>query len=576
MEIKRKYSILYPNFGGSEYNTLSETTFHDLALDVLCQKVGNNYKESAMIKNVISEMTRSPRVAQFRQKVFCDILKSPDLRAQMVKIFDKFEFIRNYGVNHLKADEKVGIWHLMRRMDELSDYISCVEAIQECLSKNSITSEGLKGLKKHVDELYHDANFAEMKADIATLKEHSSVVKSVTIGININERFEATELGLISINNKQFKKSGIVSNFADALTAKSKIQDGTEWNGNMHFHPVEGVKEEFLGNIMSKGGKVGLVQMTGVAGGNAAADTLAKIGKNDGMANSTFYLSDVANKMLDSLVKKLRDTLKKYTDVVVLDISHIIPEFVYYIRFAEFIEKCIADGYSFCEANVLSGENSLMKARGFYNLKLAVSGCEMKDIVTNKLDFDKEHMIYILTGANRGGKTTVTQAVGLLYVLAQGGIFVPATSFEYKPVDCVYTHFPADEDKTLDLGRLGEECIRFKESFDLCTKDSLCLLNESFSTTSFEEGYYIAKDSVKALQKKSVRTIYNTHMYKLGNDIEELNRENTDAQISSLIVRSENGNRSFEIEVAPPEGRSYARDIAEKYGVTYEMLTSGM
>ena len=122
---------------------------------------------------------------------------------------------------------------------------------------------------------------------------------------------------------------------------------------------------------------------------------------------------------------------------------------------------------------------------------------------------------------------------------------------------------------------LSEILLR-KESFDLCTKDSLCLLNESFSTTSFEEGYYIAKDSVKALQKKSVRTIYNTHMYKLGNDIEELNRENTDAQISSLIVRSENGNRSFEIEVAPPEGRSYARDIAEKYGVTYEMLTSGM
>ena len=196
MEIKRKYSILYPNFGGSEYNTLSETTFHDLALDVLCQKVGNNYKESAMIKNVISEMTRSPRVAQFRQKVFCDILKSPDLRAQMVKIFDKFEFIRNYGVNHLKADEKVGIWHLMRRMDELSDYISCVEAIQECLSKNSITSEGLKGLKKHVDELYHDANFAEKVDGIFSGRSNSHNVIFLELEITIwNNNLVATHAG---------------------------------------------------------------------------------------------------------------------------------------------------------------------------------------------------------------------------------------------------------------------------------------------------------------------------------------------------------------------------------------------
>ena len=38
-------------------------------------------------------------------------------------------------------------------------------------------------------------------------------------------------------------------------------------------------------------------------------------------------------------------------------------------------------------------------------------------------------------------------------------------------------------------------------------------------------------------------------------------------------MRSEDGNRSFNVEVAPPEGMSYARDIAEKYGVTYEMLT---
>ena len=44
--------------------------------------------------------------------------------------------------------------------------------------------------------------------------------------------------------------------------------------------------------------------------------------------------------------------------------------------------------------------------------------------------------------------------------------------------------------------------------------------------------------------------------------------------VSSLIVRSENGKRSFKILYAPPEGSSYAHDIAEKYGVTYEMLTN--
>jgi len=168
----------------------------------------------------------------------------------------------------------------------------------------------------------------------------------------------------------------------------------------------------------------------------------------------------------------------------------------------EFVEKKISEGYSFCTADA-DGNKGVMKTKGFYNLKLVLSGLKMEDIVTNDLDFDREHTVYILTGANRGGKTTATQGVGILYVLAQGGICVPATSFCYSPVDCIYTHFPADEDKTYDLGRLGEECMRFKECYNHCTADSLCLLNESFSTTSFEEGYYIARDSVKALLKKS-------------------------------------------------------------------------
>ncbi len=577
MEIKNTYSILYPDFEGVEYKRLSETTCHDLALDMLCRKLTDNNKESKLIMDIISNMTADPRVSEYRQKVFCDILKSPNLRKRMVELFDKFEFIRNFGVLNRNTDEKMGIWHLLRRMDELNDYITSVEAMQECLTENEVESEGLKGFKEYVDKLYHAASFGEMKKDIEALKVHSSQVQSVTVGINVNERFEATGLGLISINNKQFKKSGIVSNFADAVSSKTKIQDGTDWDGDMHYHPVEAVSDsDGVMEFFKKSARLGVAGMTRYANKNEIKATMATFAGNDGMANSTLYLTDTVNKMLDTLLKKLSDTLNKYADVVVLNISQLIPEFVYYIRFAEFVEKNIKQGYTFCEANVIDKDNVQMQAKGFYNLKLAVSGSKNEDIVTNDLDFDKEHTVYILTGANRGGKTTITQAVGIMYVLAQGGIFVPATSFSYKPLDCIYTHFPADEDKTLDLGRLGEECIRFKESFSDCTKDSLYLLNESFSTTSFEEGYYIAKDSVRALLKKSVRTIYNTHMHKLGLDVDELNQENSDAKASSLVVRSEGGKRSFKIEVAPPEGMSYARDIAEKYGVTYEMLTDGM
>jgi DNA mismatch repair ATPase MutS len=98
-------------------------------------------------------------------------------------------------------------------------------------------------------------------------------------------------------------------------------------------------------------------------------------------------------------------------------------------------------------------------------------------------------------------------------------------------------------------------------------------LNETFSTTSFEEGYYIAADAVRAILRRGIRTIYNTHMHKLAYELDGINREGR-AKAWSLVSETRDGKHSFRIRIAPPEGKSFARDIAEKYGVTYEDLTA--
>jgi len=566
------FSILYPYKSETTYKQLSAETLHDLGLDMIIKSLTDDGREQKMITNVISQMTADPRVCEYRQKVFADILALPELRTKMTELFDKMEFIRNFGSMHKSSDEELGLWHLFHRLDELGDYIKCVEAMRKCLSDERIQSQGLTDLRENINELYDEAYFAEMKKDIAALKLKASDVQSVTLGINVNERFEAVSMGLVSVNSKPFKKSGIVSNFADALSNKDKINDTSDWDGDMHYHQIDKQNTANVASFIEKFGGFNAVRNNSFVDGRIRA-TVVRTPDDDGASNSTFYLETILNKMLGSLVKKLRDTLTKYANVAIVNISQLIPEFVYYIRFAEFIGRLTDAGARFCEANVAGEGGSDMEARGLYNLRLAVNLEDKSEIVPNDLDFDADHMLYILTGANRGGKTTITQAVGQLYVLAQGGISVPAEGFTYRPVDCIYTHFPADEDKTMDLGRLGEECIRFKEIYNECTADSLVLMNETFSTTSFEEGYYIARDSVRALMEKRVRTIYNTHMHKLASDADELNRITGGAKASSLIMKSDGGKRSFKVEVASPEGSSYASDIAKKYGVTYEMLT---
>lgn len=565
-------SILFPDSENVKYQQMSDITFHDLGLDALCKALTNDLKEQKYITTVISNMTADAAAAQFRQEVFADILNLPELRKKITEVFEKLEFMKSFGSMAKKTEEKLGIWYLLHRLDELDDYIKCVEAMRECLSDANIKSRGLIAFREYINGIYEDSCFAQMRKDISELKIKASDIKSVTVGINVNDRFEATSMGLISVNNKPFKKSGIVSSFADALASKNTIQDTTEWNGDMRYHEVDRAANGSPGAIFQKGMGFMALQSAGGFVDSKVRQTIVNMPEDDSMNSSTFYLEKVMNKMLDTLVKRLSDTLSKYVDVAVINISKLIPEFTYYIRFAQFIEEKTAQGFTFCEAKATADSRCTMNAKDFYNMRLALSVENASEIVFNDLSFDPDHTVYILTGANRGGKTTVTQAVGLLFALAQGGIYVPAKAFEFKPTDCIYTHFPADEDKTIDLGRLGEECVRFKQLYSDCSPDSLLLLNESFSTTSFEEGYFIAKDSVKAILKKQVRTIYNTHMHKLAADVDEMNKDSSGAKAASLIVKSEGGKRSFKVEVASPEGMSYAHDIAEKYGVTYEML----
>ena len=571
MNQSQPFSILFPFINEAKYKSLGETTCHDLGLDSLVKCFSDKPDEQRLILEVLSHMTADVRVANYRKDVFKDIYENPTLSKKLPELFDRIEFIRNFGSMHKTTDEEIGLWHLYRRLDELKDYILCVEEMHECLKKADIHSEGLIGLRDYVDALYNEARFSAMKKDIESLRVKASDVQSITIGINLNERLEATGLGLISINDTSFKKSGVFSHFSDAISSGDRLHEGTDWDGDMHFEPVNPHGHESFYNSLKNGAGFFQLQRTPFVDARTRS-TIVTNAMDESGKNASYYLEKTMGKMMSSLAKNLRDVLTQYADVAITGIAGLIPEFTYYIRLVAFIKKYSGRGFRFCEPTAVIGDT---RAEDFYNLKLATTMEQADQMVNNDISFDDSNRIYILTGANRGGKTTLTQALGLLFLMAQGGCFVPAGSFTYRPVDAVYTHFPADEDKTVDLGRLGEECVRFKDIYTEATGESLVLLNETFSTTSFEEGYYIARDSVKALLQKGVRGIYNTHMFKLGMETDVLNDASA-AKAVSLVMRTDDGERSFKVEVAPPEGSSFASDIAEKYGVTYEQLTKAL
>jgi DNA mismatch repair ATPase MutS len=169
--------------------------------------------------------------------------------------------------------------------------------------------------------------------------------------------------------------------------------------------------------------------------------------------------------------------------------------------------------------------------------------------------------LFIISGANRGGKTVFLRSIGQALLMMWCGMFVAAENFECSLPRGVYTHFKREEDKTMTMGKLDEELARLSAIIDHVSKGSVVLFNESFSSTYAREASEIAGQVVAALVEKGVKLFFVTHLYELVS----LFRENTKMPAVFLSAeRKEDGARTFRILEATPPETSFAGDVYAK------------
>jgi hypothetical protein len=201
-----------------------------------------------------------------------------------------------------------------------------------------------------------------------------------------------------------------------------------------------------------------------------------------------------------------------------------------------------------------AGEHNL-SGRGLYDVCLSLS--MRARVVPNDFDADGKALVMI-TGANRGGKSTFLRSVGEAQLMMQCGMFVGADAYRASVCDGLFTHFKREEDSTLRSGRLDEELGRMSEIVKAARSGSMVLANESFASTNEREGSEIARQIVRALIESGVRVVYVTHLFDLAHSFFVQNLA------SALFLRAERENdaqRTFKVVEAEPLSTSYGEDL---------------
>lgn len=529
------FSLLYPD-GKTQQDHLAGVSVPDIDMYTL-QELGMLEFFNPKSTPAAEHFTTDPAVIAYRNQTFSDLLNNPSLLDTLHRLVPVLQDITE--LRRLESDSSEDdTASYLSSMTEIELYITCVDILHKGMTevKSNLRGTAFKRLCDCVIELAESDYYRELNQKLSELTKRVREIKSVTIGVNLDAQLRPAQAGVLSINAQPFKSGEVLEKIL-----------------RLNFKDDE---------------------YTCIA-------SLVPFGKKQ-TDNQKTALSLAFNSAIGEVYKSSLRSWKKIVQTYVLEntdfLLGLMPEIEFVVKGTQLQQQLLNKGCPLCAPTLRPMEDNIFRATELYNPAVALKLRDGEEIVPNDIYFDETDenaMIYVLTGPNRGGKSVITCAIGLCQAMLQLGMYLPAKCCEISPADGIFTHFPTGADDTIDKGRLGEECARLGEIFDAVTAHSLVLLDESLSSTGSFEASYIAAEVLAGLSQAGCRCLFSTHLHELAQEIDRINQEsarNGGVKIDTLVAGIEEGKRSFRIIRAKPDGKSYARDIAERYGLTYQNI----
>lgn len=137
--------------------------------------------------------------------------------------------------------------------------------------------------------------------------------------------------------------------------------------------------------------------------------------------------------------------------------------------------------------------------------------------VPNDVCLGREKDGILLFGTNSVGKSSLIKSIGISLVMAQGGLFVPATEFKYKPYKMIMTRILGNDNIFKGLSTFIVEMTELKTILTMATKDSLVLGDEVCSGTESVSAISIFAAALIKLHDIHSTFIFATHFHEVVN-----------------------------------------------------------
>lgn len=206
---------------------------------------------------------------------------------------------------------------------------------------------------------------------------------------------------------------------------------------------------------------------------------------------------------LDYFYKQYSDTLKK--------IAIFVGEIDFYKSNAK---TSILFGYH--RPQIVESEQSFIDIKELRHpiIERIQTECEY---VPNDVCLGKEGTIngMLLYGCNAVGKSSMMKAIGLNLIMAQAGMYVSASDFNYSPFQYIFTRISDNDNILKGQSSFAVEMSELRSILKRSNKNSIVLGDELCSGTESVSAQSIFASSVVRLSDRNVNFVFATHLHEL-------------------------------------------------------------